>query len=89
LKFVEKLKYLDALIILLNHNNKDIVFYSLGILTNALSDEEIKYYIMNIRENWKFLSKQYSSEITKPIFQILEDCCMDDYEIITLALRVL
>jgi len=48
---VEKLKYLDALIILLNHNNKDIVFYSLGILTNALSDEEIKYYIMNIREN--------------------------------------
>lgn len=46
LKFAEKLKYLEALLILLNHSNKDIVFYSLGILTNALSDEELKYWIL-------------------------------------------
>lgn len=49
------MKYIEALIILLNYNSKDIVFYSLGILVNALNDEELKYCNLNFR----FIKNKY------------------------------
>lgn len=42
LKFIEKLRFTEALIILLNYNNKDIVFYAMGVLINLVNDEEIR-----------------------------------------------
>lgn len=36
------MKIIDALIILLNSNNKEIVYYSLGALINLSNSEEIK-----------------------------------------------
>lgn len=35
---------IDAVILLLNSNSKDIVYYSLGALINLMTSEEIKYY---------------------------------------------
>jgi len=37
-----KMKIIDGLIILLNSNNKEIVYYSLGALINLSNSEEIK-----------------------------------------------
>ena len=45
------MRIIDALIILLNHGNKDIVFYSLGVLINVMLDSEIKYYNCNFIKN--------------------------------------
>lgn len=37
---------IDAVILLLNSNSKDIVYYSLGALINLMTSEEIKYYFL-------------------------------------------
>ena len=37
------LKMVDALIILLSHSSKDVVFYSIGVLINLMNDEEIRF----------------------------------------------
>jgi hypothetical protein len=37
------LKILEAVVLLLNHNSKEIVYFSLGILINMMLHDPIKY----------------------------------------------
>jgi hypothetical protein len=69
-----KMKIIDALIILLNSNNKEIVYYSLGALINLSNSEEIKGF--------------YGSGIIEAMVSIINDCGVDESEILLLSLKV-
>jgi hypothetical protein len=42
-KQITKTKLVEAVIELLKHNNKDIVYYALGIVMNLMLTEDMKY----------------------------------------------
>ena len=43
MKPIVNLKILEAVVVLLNHNSREIVFFALGILINMMLHEPIKY----------------------------------------------
>ena len=45
MKLIVKYKILEAVVVLLNHNSKEIVYFSLGILINMMLHDPIKFII--------------------------------------------
>jgi hypothetical protein len=48
MKPIVNLKILEAVVVLLNHNSREIVYFALGILINMMLHEPIKFnYLQN------------------------------------------
>ena len=56
MKPIVNLKILEAVVVLLNHNSREIVFFALGILINMMLHEAIKFLFSN-KMKIKFLGK--------------------------------
>ena len=44
IKQIQKLNLFEAVVTLLNHSNKDIVYFCIGIIMNLMLNEDIKYF---------------------------------------------
>lgn len=71
-----KLKFHEAVQILLKHRSRDVVFYSIGILINLTVDKEFK-------------ESKTCTEIFFALIELLEDCTIDDIEILGCAFKAL
>jgi hypothetical protein len=68
IKQIMKIKFHEALGILLNHRSREVVYYSIGIIINLTHDSEFK------------LTKT-AVEIFCGLINILEECTIDDVDI--------
>jgi hypothetical protein len=75
-KQILKLNLYEAVVTLLNHGNKDIVYFCIGIIMNLMLNEEVK-------------ASDLKKAVLKNLTQILFDSTMEDYEIISCALKCL
>ncbi|KAL4489170.1 hypothetical protein ABPG73_005657 [Tetrahymena malaccensis] len=73
IKQIIKFKLLDAVILLLDSNSKDIVYYAIGTLINLTNSEDIK--------------KQMDNSVMESLLQIVEDCTLDDNDLISITLK--
>jgi hypothetical protein len=71
-----KLKFHEAVQILLKHRSRDVVFYSIGILINLTVDRDFK-------------ESSTCVEIFGALVELLEDCTIDDIEILGCAFKAL
>ena len=74
MKAIVSLKILEAVVVLLNHNSKEIVYFSLGILINMMLHPPVK--------------KKFGRIIFQETIKVLNDCSINDVEIINCCLRV-
>ncbi|KAM3134604.1 hypothetical protein pb186bvf_013246 [Paramecium bursaria] len=75
IKQIIKTRVAEGVIVLLDSNSQDVVYYSLGVLINLLVDQDFKLKeIQNIIE---------------PTIQILADCTLNENDIANLSLKVL
>lgn len=63
-----KIKFHEALNILLNHRSREVVFYSIGIIINLTHDADFK-------------TTKTASGIFLGLISILEECTIDDVDI--------
>lgn len=76
IKAILKIKFEEALIVLLDHRSREIVYYSIGILINLTQDKEFKESSCAISAFHKLV-------------MLLEECQIDDVDIIGCALKAL
>ena len=69
-----KIKFHEALQILLNHRSREVVYYSIGIQINLTHDPEFK-------------NTQVAADIFKDLIEILEECTIDDVDILNCSLK--
>lgn len=65
----------EATFILLESSSKEIVYYSLGVLINLLTEAEFK--------------AKYKLDIVCAVLEILKECSQEDFDIVAIGLRCL
>lgn len=74
-KQVEKTQLLKALLILLDSNDKEVVYYSLGILVNCTNEESIL--------------TTYGPQMYANVITLLDQCSLDELEIVVQSFKLL
>lgn len=75
-KHIVKIKFHDAVSVLIDHRSREVVYYSIGILINLTQDK-------------KFKTSSACLDIFHSLVELLDECNIDDIDILSCSLKAL